>query len=571
MSAPPTDRQRLLTVAIAALIVLATFAAYTPALHGEFIWDDNQYIRDNPELRALPGLWDIWLSPRATPQYHPLVFTTFWIEYHLWGADTLGYHLINVALHVATALLLWRLLVELGLPGGALAAAIFALHPVHLESVAWIAERKNTLSGVFCLATILAWLRFLAQREWRHCWLALGCFACTLLSKSILSPLPVALLLLTWWKRPADWRRAGIALLPFFILSLAMSAVGWWREQLYHNPPLPLSLAERVLIANRAVWFYVGKLLWPVSLTPIYPRWEMHVSVWSASLLLLTLAVLAGLWAAHRRLSRGPLVAAGYFVIMLGPVLGIIDFNYSQYSFVADHFQYAASAGLIAVLGTTAAVAVQRARGSGRAVASAVIGVLLLVLAVLSWRSAVHYATAEAFWRDTLAKNPQAWKAESNLAATLATQGQFDEAIAHYQAALAIRPDFPEAHNHWGIVLARQGKADEALAQFDAALQINPEQADAHNNAGAVLAQQQKWAAAAQRFAAAVRINPAYIEAYDSWGIVTLKQGRPDEAIEHFEAALRINPNYGPAQQHLAATRRLLDGSANTPPPGSYP
>jgi Tfp pilus assembly protein PilF len=547
----PSMRGRIATVAIAALIVLATFVAYLPALRGQFIWDDNQYVRDNVVLRSPQGLWDIWFDPIATPQYHPLVFSSYWVEYHLWGLSTLGYHIDNVALHAANALLLWSVLAELGVPGGPFAAAIFALHPVHLESVAWIAERKNTLSGLFCLATIVVWLRFIERRRRRQYALLLALYAGTLLSKSILCTLPVALLLLAWWRRPSAWRREIGALGPLIVMSVAISWLGWWRERLYNNPPLPMSLLERLLIVNRALWFYVGKLLWPARLTPIYPRWDMHATLWSGALLVLTMGVFVLLWSMRKRMGNGPLVAAGFFVTMLAPVLGVVDFNYTQYSFVADHFQYVASAGLIAAVAGAVTIALQH-----RAMGAIILGVVVLVLGALSWRSAANYATAETFWRDTLAKNPRAWKAHSNLAGVLAGEKRFDEAIAHYAAALQLRPDFAEAHNHWGIVLTMQGKRDEALQQYDAALQLNPAQADAQNNAGTVLAQQGKWEEAAARFAAAVRINPAYVEAYDSWGIVALKQGRVDEAISHFQAALQIKPDYAPARQHLERARR---------------
>jgi Tfp pilus assembly protein PilF len=568
MPVVPTDRQRIATIATAALIVLATVSAYTPALRGEFIWDDNQYVRDNVALRSPQGLWDIWADPMATPQYHPLVFSSFWVEYHLWGLSPLGYHLDNVALHAANALLLWSVMAELGVPGGSLAAAIFALHPVHLESVAWISERKNTLSGLFCLATIVVWLRFIERRDRRRYAIVLALYACTLLSKSVLCTLPVTLLLLACWRRPSDWRREIGALAPFVVMSLAIGWLGWWRERLYGNPPLPLSLFERLLIVNRALWFYVGKLLWPTGLTPIYPRWELHPTLWSYAALGLTVGALTLLWWRRRRMGNGPLVATAFFVTMLAPVLGVVDFNYTQYSFVADHFQYVASAGLIAALAGVVTIGLQRCgaarRGAvgrsavGRAIGSISIGLWVLALGALSWRSAANYATAETFWRDTLAKNPQAWKAHSNLAGVLAREGKLDDAITHYAAALQIRPDFAEAHNHWGIVLSMQGKPDAALQQFDTALQLNPAQADAHNNAGTVLAQQGKWEDAVVHFAAAVRINPAYFEAYDSWGIVALKQGRVDEAVAHFQAALQIKPDYAPARQHLERARSLL-------------
>ncbi len=564
MPALPSERLWLSTIGVAALIVLATVVVYAPALHGELIWDDIQYVRDNPELRSLGGLWNIWFAPMATPQYDPLAFSSFWVEYHLWGLDTLGYHIDNVILHAANALLLWAVLVELGIPGGALAAAVFAVHPVHVESVAWIVERKNTLSGLFALATILAWVRFMTPSGPPHrrmaYGLALGFYACTLLSKPVLCTLPAALLLLAWWKRPADWQKTIGALLPFIVMSVAIGVLAWWREQ-HDNPPLPLSVLERLLIVNHALWFYVGKLLWPATLTPIYPRWEMQATRAALLLLVVSIVVAMLLWSMRARLGRGALVAVGCFAITLLPLLGVVDFGYIQYSFVADHFQYLPSAALIALFAGTTGSVLQRRAAAGRSgewLTIGFLGLAVLVLGGLSWRAAANYVSAEGFWRDTLAKNPRAWKAHTNLAGTLARAGKLDEAIAHYAAAVQIKPDFPEAHNRWGIVLAMQGKQDEALQQFEVALQQNPAQADAHNNVASILARQGKWEEAATHFAAAVRINPAYFEAFDSWGVMALQQGKPAEAITHFEAALQVKPDFAPAQQHLERARGLL-------------
>lgn len=545
------------TAVVAALIVSATFVVYRPALRGEFIWDDNLYVRENSLVRSPDGLWDIWFDPMATPQYHPLVFSSYWLEYQRYGIGTFRYHVHNVALHAAAALLLWAVLAQLGVPGGALAAVLFALHPVHLESVAWIAERKNTLSAFFGFAAILAWVRFLDRRRWGWYAAALVLYACTLLSKSILCTLPAALLLLAWWKRPEDWRTLIGPLVPFVVLSVAIGYIGWWREQAYDPPGLPMSLFERLLIVNRALWFYLAKLVWPVELMVIYPRWDWQVSAWSLALLGATLGALTLLWVGRQRTGRGPLVAAGFFFVMLFPVLGVVDFNYTQHAFVADHFQYVPSAAPLALAAAAVSIAWRRQVPVLRLTGATLVAAAVVTLGWLSWNGAHTYSSAEVFWRAALAKNPNSWHAHSTFAGVLARRGRYEEAIRHYEQALTIRPDYAQAHNYWGVVLTMQGKYGAALAKYLDALQVDPTKADVHNNAGAVLARQGKWDEAAPYFEAAVRLNPQYFEAYDSWGIVALRQGKVDEAITHFESALRIKPDLESARIHLTQAQEI--------------
>jgi hypothetical protein len=322
VSAQPRARP----MAALAAIALATWVAYWPSLSGGFIWDDNSYVAYNALLREPGGLWRIWFDPTATPQYHPLVFSSYWVEYRVWELGTFGYHAVNVALHVATSLLLWGVLTRLHVPGAVLAAGIFALHPVHVESVAWITERKDVLSAFFYGLTVLWWLRFLASGRGRDWGIALGLAAATLLSKTVLCTLPAALALLAWWQAPQRWRSWSLRLLPFVAISIPIAVVTVWREHAHGNPALPFSLLERLLIASRALWTHVAALLWPVDLTIVYAHWPVSPgdpAGWIA--LLACVAVALVLRAAP--LGRGPVVAVAFYVVTLGPMLGFIDYN----------------------------------------------------------------------------------------------------------------------------------------------------------------------------------------------------------------------------------------------------
>ncbi len=344
----------------AALIILLTVVAYLPALRGGFIWDDDSYVTQNPALRSLAGLVAIWLKPGATYQYYPLVFTSFWAEYHLWGLQPFGYHLVNVFLHAVNAVLLWRVLRRLEVAGAWWIAAIFALHPVNVESVAWVTERKNTLSGLFYLLAALAWLRFrpltakvtARAPDWRYYWLAFGFIVCALFSKTVTLSLPAVLLLLIWWKTGRLEKRDALTLTPWFVLGAASGFMTRWMEQqlVRGGAEWDLSFVQRCLLAGRALWFYAGKLFWPAHLTFIYPRWEIDAgAAWQYSFPLGIAAVLVALWFFRARIGKGPLAAVLFFGITLAPALGFANVYPFRYSYVADHFQYLASIGLIAL------------------------------------------------------------------------------------------------------------------------------------------------------------------------------------------------------------------------------
>ena len=355
------------TASLALLIFLASMIAYLPAMGGGFIWDDNDYVTENPTLRDVAGLREIWLDPSATPQYYPLVHSSFWIEYQLWGLNPTGYHVVNVLIHILNALLLWRVLTRFSVPVAWFAALVFAIHPVHVESVAWITERKNVLSGFFYLSAVLCFLNFddftklhVQEARRRYGWYVAAhvCFIAALFSKTVASTLPAALLVMIWWKRGKITLRNIVALLPMFAIGVFMGlfTVRLEKEQVgAQGIDWELSLIERLLIAGRAIWFYAGKLVWPFELIFTYPRWNIdHNQAWQYVFPAGVLAVLVGLWMTRNRIGRGPLAAVCFFCGTLFPALGFFDVYPMIFSFVADHFQYMASIGVIVLVVATA-------------------------------------------------------------------------------------------------------------------------------------------------------------------------------------------------------------------------
>ncbi len=370
-------------------LFLATLIAYQPAWHGGILWDDDYHLTP-VVLQSLHGLWRIWFQLGATQQYYPVVHSTFWVLHQIWGDDTFAYHLLNICLHATSACLVAVILRRLSVPGAALAAVIFALHPVHVESVAWMTELKNTLSGVCYLLAALVYLRFDATRDRRSYVLALALFVVALLSKTVTSTLPAALLVVFWWQRGRlAWRRDVWPLAPFFVIGAAAGALTAWVERTVvgaQGADFQFTFIERCLIAGRVIVFYLGKLLWPANLTFIYPKWQISQAVWSQYMYpFAVVVILAGLWLWRRR-SRAPLAAALFFIGTLVPALGFVNVYPFHFSFVADHFQYLASLGIIALVSAGVIEIARRWRISEQRATLAAVIVLGAPLAVLTWQ-----------------------------------------------------------------------------------------------------------------------------------------------------------------------------------------
>jgi tetratricopeptide (TPR) repeat protein len=566
---------------VCALILGLTLAAYFPALMGGFIWDDAGHVT-RPELRPLSGLVRIWTEVGATQQYYPLLHTAFWVEHRLWGDAAWAYHLLNVLLHAAGACLFGLALRRLAIPGAWLAALLFALHPAGVESVAWITEQKNTLSTLFYLAAFLAYLRFDETRRSRPYALATGFFLMALLTKSVTATLPAALLVILWWQRGRlTWRRDGQPLLPWFALSLAAGWITASVERTHigaQGADFALSVVDRCLVAGRAIWFYLGTLLWPADLVFIYPRWIVDSSqAWQYLFPLGAVGLLAVLvW--QRRRARGALAAFLFYVGTLFPALGFINVYPFIYSFVADHFQYLASLGVFAL---AAAFLMKGFARLPRWVGSTAALAFLAALGSLTWAQSGTYRDLFTLYETTIARNPDCWMAHNNLAMALADAGRLPEAIPHLETALRLRPGFAEAESNLGDDLTRSGRAAEAIPHLERALQLQPGYAEASNNLGAALMALGRPAEGLAKFAEAVRLKPDYAVAHFNLGLALASSGRAAEAIPHFAAAVRLQPDYAEAQldwgiglslsgrfpesvPHFEEALRLQPGSAET-------
>jgi Flp pilus assembly protein TadD len=570
------------------VLFAAVFLAYRPAWNGGLLWDDAAHLT-REGLRSWHGLWRIWFEPGATQQYYPLLHSAFWVQHRLWGDAPAGYHLVNLGLHFSAAALAALALRRLSVPGAYFAAAIFALHPVHVESVAWITEQKNTLSAVFYLGAALAWLRFEDRRESRAYLLALLLFVLALCSKTVTATLPAALLLLHWWKRgPPSWRRDMVPLLPFFILGAASGLFTAWVERNLvgaQGAAFDRTLVERGLIAGRAAWFYLGKLVWPADLVFIYPRWSVsQATSWQYLYPAAALAALAALWRLRKRMP-GALVAALFFLGTLFPALGFFDLYPFLFSFVADHFQYLASLGVLALAGAGAARVLDRAGPGPRSVWYGVCLTVVAGLAVLTFRQSGLYADRETLYRATLQGNPGCWMAWNNLAGAVISRGDAEEGMRLAHRALALRPDYPEAHNNLGLALGSRGDREQAIAHLREAVRLDPAYAEAHNNLGfalagagdteeaishyrtalqldpdragihynlamALIARQDLPAAAAQ-LRTVIELDPGFVEAHNNLGILLARSGRLDEAIEQFREALGIAPESAEVRRNL--------------------
>lgn len=540
---------------LGAVLLFAVAIAYQQVWHAGYVWDDDSYVTKNTTLHDLHGLWRIWSELAATPQYYPLVHTSFWIEHHLWGLNPLGYHLVNLVLHALAAILLWRALIQLGIPGAWLAAAIFAVHPVEVESVAWITERKNVLSAVFYFATALTYLRFEESRDsedpgrrrWYLYVASLFLFVLALLSKTVACSLPAALLLVRWWKTGRVQRQDVLPLLPFFALGLGLGLLTAWLEKHQvraEGEEWALSFGQRCLIAGRGLWFYAGKLFFPAKLTFIYPRWDVSGAFgWAWLFPAAFAAVVATLWKMRARIGRGPLVALLFFAGTLFPALGFVDVYPFRYSFVADHFQYLASVGLI-VLAAAGLTRLPRF----------VPPILLAALAVLTWKQVGIYRDLETLWSDTIAKDPESWMAHNNLGLVLQQKGQHDEAIAHLQKSLELNPNKFEIQNNLGYSLSMSSRLRDAFPYLEKAVEMNPNYAAVHYNLGNALLRSGRVAEAIAQLQRAVELDPTYVPALSNLGSAFLQTGQLDESLAHLQKALEIDPDYKPAHFNLANT-----------------
>ncbi len=557
-SAAPADAASWPDGWVCALVFVLVLVAYLPALSGGFLWDDAGHVT-RADLRSWAGLGRIWFEFGATQQFYPVLHSAFWVEYQLWGDATFGYHLLNVLLHASAACLFGLLLRRLAVPGAWWAALLFALHPVCVESVAWISEQKNTLSLVFYLGAALVYLRFDQDRRDSHYGLATGLFLLALLTKTVTASLPAALLVVFWWQHGRlAWRRDVLLLLPWFALGAVSGLVTAHFERVIigaQGADFDLSVVQRCLLAGRVFWFYLGKLLWPADLIFIYPHWTVDATIWwQWSFLVAALALLAGLIWWQRR-QRGPLAAALLFGGTLFPVLGFVNVFPFLFSYVADHFQYLASLAVFALAAAGLTQLAIRLPRWGRYAGSAA---LLTALGALTWAQSGTYCDGFTLYQTTLERNPACWMAHNNLAMLLVNAGRTPEAIAHLEQALRLRPDFPEALNNLGDNLRQLGRPQEAIPYLERAVRLQPNFAEAHSTLGAALLMTGRSAEGIAEVTEALRLKPGFAMARYNLGLARANAGHPEQAIADFAEAARLDPSFGGAELNWAVGLTIL-------------
>ena len=552
-------------------LCLLVLVSYLPAMRwGDFIWDDLM-MTDTPAVRQATGLWQLWFSPgeiRAEGHYWPLTYSVFWLQHKLWGFAPAGYHVVNVLLHLANTLLLWQLMRRMAVPGAWVAAAVFAVHPVHVESVAWVIELKDVLSALCYLLAVWAWLRFVDESRPRRYLGTLALYGAGMLAKSVVVTLPVTLLILQWWRRGRVTARDLLRSAPFFLLGAAISIGDLAFNRAQGVGGFGYSLIERTLIAARALWFYLGKLFWPLDLGAVYPHWEVTAhDPWGWVALAATGGVVTALWFLRHRIGRGPLAGVLFFGVTLAPTLGFVDYNFMLFAFVADRYQYLASIGIIVVIIAATAHVLAGSRLAHRPLEATLNGALVIALCAtlgnLTWQQARLYSDGITFFNYIIAHNPRAREAHLNLGSALLLWNRLEEALAAYRVAGEQRPDDCRPPYGAALALHHLGRIDEAEVEFLYALQMCPYYAAALADFGKLRLDQQRYQDALQLSQAAIDIDPGNAKAWANRALALDHQGKRDEALHSLDRALAIDPNHRDA--HAARARLLQDQPEKEP------
>jgi len=575
----------------ALLIVAAGFWIYWPALQGDWLWDDDLLVTDNSRLRSFLGLWDIWFAAPTT-YYWPLTWTLLWTEWHLWGNVPLGYHVCSLVLHLSSAFLIWRLFHRLGLRFGWLGGLLFVVHPLVVESVAWISEIKNTLSLPFFLLSCGAWLNAEEKKPSGYLRSVLYYLA-AMLAKSSTIMLPAVLLLYCWWKRGRVTRQEITRLIPYGAIALMLGLATVCFQDTGNDPNAlePGGFVARSIGVGTALFVYLGKFVLPVDLLPIYPRWALDSpSLFEVLTLPLLAGVLFGLWTQRKGWGRHVVFGFGFFLLNLLPVLLFMMMKYETMIWSMDHLVYVSIIGLIGLvvagMGKLGDMVPSSLRLYG-------MGAVAMVMAWLAWQShgyAGRFIDQETLWTYTLQLNSEAWVAHNGLGNVLVQKKRVPEAIEQFEWALKIKPDDAEAHNNlgnalvqagrtseateqfeqalklnpklagahgnWGNALMQAGRVREAMEQYEQALKLEPDSADAHYNLGNALVQAGHIPESMEQYEQALAINPDLVDAHSNWGNALLQTGRVPEAIDQFELALKLRP--GSADVHYNLGFALL-------------
>ncbi|MBN1901522.1 tetratricopeptide repeat protein [Candidatus Sumerlaeota bacterium] len=542
---PNRDANLRILLTGAALIMFISFLAYLPLTNAGFIWDDDTFLWENPLIMAKDGLYRFWFTTEP-PDYFPLTSTTLWIEWRLFGMDARGYHIVNILMHALSSVFLWLVLKELKIPGAFVAGLLYGIHPVNVESVAWITERKNTLPMFFNVVAILYFLKYEKSRKTGCYVFSLFLFLLALLSKTSVVMTPFVLLLCLWWMNGKIQLRDLKKTAPFFLLAFILSLATIWFQ---YNRAIGVdvvrddNLLSRAIIAGWAVWFYLYKALLPVNLSFVYPRWEADtgsiISYLPAISLLIFLFVL---WRKRNSSARPLLFGFGYYVITLFPVIGFFNIYFMKYSLVADHWQYTPIAGIIALTVGVVSHYAQKLKRDGRYAVWGLGGAVICLFFFITWKQAGIYKNEETLWRDVLRKNPDSGLAHNNWGRMLQEKGDYAKAKEHYLTALKLMPDDMLVPYNIGNILKEQGKYQEAISYYQRALEINPDFFHARNNLGIAFMETGDFDNALQRFQEVIEANPHYQETYINIANLFARGKQFEDALHYYEKSLEIDP-----------------------------
>lgn len=499
-------------------IAFTAFLIYVPSFRGGFIWDDDLHLLSNPVLKP-GGLARAWFSTEQT-NYWPLTWSGFCLQWQLFGPNPTGYRFVNALLHAANSALIAIVLARLGIRGAYAAAALFAIHPLNVEAVAWVTQFKTLLCTLLFLLSLRGYLVATTTTFSRpHYRLSIAAFAFALLSKPAVVGFPVVLLLVEWWQRRTITRQTLLRTAPYFAVALATGLLEIWFQNHRSMAGVVVrtdSFLSRLLTAACVFWFYIWKTFIPYPLMFVYPRWTIspaNAMTWLP--LIACIALAAILFLKRNTWGRAPLFALGFYTVMIAPVLGFLNIFYMRYSFVADHWQYVAMPGIVALIAAGIHVLADRTKKN----IIWLIAAVCAVLAMLTLRHQRVYMNIETLYHDTVAKNPRAALAHNNLASLLYRRGDMEGATRHYQQALAVDDLDPEAHAGYGNILFDQGRLADALEQYKAALPLMP---------------------AADKFKLHFEIAETYA-----------RLGHNAEAAQHFREVLRLRPDIVRARERL--------------------
>lgn len=548
------------------MLLILTCMVYAPSVSSGFIWDDDAYIHANPLVHATDGVAKFWFSTKPV-DYYPLTLTTFWLEWRIWGMNAGPYHIANILLHAIGIVLLWRVFRLLQVPGAWFAALVVGVHPVCVESVSWITERKNVLSQCLAVSSTLLYLQFrlggTSSVSKRLYFTSLFLFSLALLAKTSVAMLPVAMVLVVWWRVGRLTKSDLLRVLPFVLVALVLSLVTIWYQYgraIGAEIVRPEPFSSRLAVAGMAVWFYLFKVVFPANLCMVYPRWEIDPQ--SPLVYLPGIAVvgtLSALWLWRRRpWARSVLTGYAAYVVILLPVLGFFDIYFMRYSLVADHWQYAALPCIVALVVGGATSQLHRWEANA-VVARAVAALCAVALGAQSWCQQASYKNQETLWKETIRVNPSAWLAHNNLGNEYVQQGRIDEGLPHLMEAVRLKPDYPEAHNNIGMTLCQLGDVDAGAERFLTAIGYWPHWDVPHYNLAVAMLKCGRDQDAERLFRRVLELNPDDAEAHYNLGTLLVKQGRMAEAVREFRDTLRTDPNHRRAAHNLAAALSVLE------------